>query len=302
MGQQPGIHPYDFRRPDRLSKDQLNLLSGLFNAFCRHLAPELGGLLRTPVRLAVMGIDQSPYEDVMVKVPPMARIAVLQAADLGGWVVVVLPVKEAGILADLMLGGDGKMEGPLRPMGETEQLVLERLFALWPEHLRTAWSHVAKIDITLDRLEGGLEFVQLASPQETIVTAYVALEGLGDPIPFDVLMLHTGLQPYLARLHSATWSAGARQMPHRDRDLVERSVREAKLPVTVQIEGLPLGLSDLATISTGDVIPLGHPCSRPLVLSTGDREIALGQLGAVGNRLAIQIVGAPVSGAQEDMP
>jgi len=235
--------------------------------------------------------------------PPFVCAAVLHVAELGGWVVAVLPAASGAVLADLMLGGRGEMVGPERPMGETEQLVLERVFALWPDHLRSAWHPVAELEVSLDRLEGSLEFVQLASAQETVVTVHLALEGVGDkPMAIDVLLLHTGLQPHLARLRSATWAASSRQqvVTHRGRELVRRALVEATLPLSVTIEGLPLGFAELATLSVGDVIPLGHPCSRPLPLSIEGRQLAVGQLGAVGTRMAVQIVAGESPHFQEE--
>jgi flagellar motor switch protein FliM len=296
------IRAYDFRRPDRLGKEQLTMLAGMFNAFGRFVAPEIGGLLRTSVRLSVSGIDQQSYEEILQKMPPFVCAAVLHVAELGGWVVAVLPAASGAILADLMLGGRGEMVGPERPMGETEQLVLERVFALWPDHLRSAWHPVAELEVSLDRLEGSLEFVQLASAQETVVVVHLVLEGVGDPVTIDVLLLHTGLQPHLARLRSATWAASSRQqvVTHRGRELVRRALVEAALPLSVTIEGLPLGFAELATLSVGDVIPLGHPCSRPLPLSIEGRQLAVGQLGAVGTRMAVQIVAGESPHFQEE--
>jgi len=295
------VRDYDFRRPDRLGKEQLAMLAGMFNAFGRFVAPEIGGLLRTSVRLTVSGIDQSSYEEILQKMPPFVCAAVLHAAELGGWIVAVLPAQKGAVLADLMLGGSGEMVGPERPMGETEQLVLERVFALWPDHLRSAWHPVAELEVSLDRLEGSLEFVQLASAQETIVTVHLALEGLGDPVAIDVLLLHTGLQPHLARLRSAPWATGTRQQAtQRGRELVRRALVEAALPLSVTIEGLPLGFAELATLSVGDVIPLGHPCTRPLPLSIEGRQLAVGQLGAVGTRMAVQVVAGEFPHFQEE--
>jgi len=292
--------PYDFRRPDRLGKEQLAVLSGLFNAFGRFLAPEIGGLLRSSVRISVTGVDQQVYEEMLQRVPPLVCVALLQSADLGGWVAALVPSKSAGILADLMLGGSGDVTGPPRPMGETEQLVLERLFALWPGHLKSAWSPVAALEVTMDRVEGSLEFLQLASAQETVVTVHLALEGAGDPIPIDVLLLHTGLQPHLARARSMTWTTTGRPAQSRGHDVMRRVLMDASLPVKVKIEGMPLGLADLATLTVGDVIPLGHPCTRPLPITIGDRELAVGQLGAVGNRLAVQVVASVTPHPQEE--
>jgi flagellar motor switch protein FliM len=44
-------------------------------------------------------------------------------------------------------------------------------------------------------------------------------------------------------------------------------------------------------VQPDDVIPLGVPLGRPLPLVVGGREVARCRLGAVGMKVAVQIVG-----------
>jgi flagellar motor switch protein FliM len=204
---QRAVRPYDFRRPDRLSKEQLGVLEGLFNAFGRFLAQPLGVLLRASCRVRVARVDQHVYEELAAQLPAVGCVAVFRSPQLGGRLVVLMSFEDASFLTDLMLGGEGAQEPPGRVLGETDRLVLERFFALWPDHLRTAWRAVSDIEVSLGAVEGSLEFVQVASPQETVVMITVVVEGLLRPVEADVLLLHTGLQPVLSRLRPGAWAA-----------------------------------------------------------------------------------------------
>jgi flagellar motor switch protein FliM len=285
-----GIRTYDFRRPDRLSKEQLGALSRVFDSFGRFLAPEMSGFLRAPARMGVTGVDQQVYEDLIGLVPPTACMAVFHAGQLGGRVVALMSNEDATFVTDLMLGGRGEGLATGRPLGETDRLVLERLFALWPDALRTAWSPLAEVDVAFEAVEGSLEFVQLASAQETVVTVHMAIGGLSRPVAVDILLLHTGLQPLMARLHSAGWPAAGRARARRVRDAVQRTLLDTPLRLRVRIEGLPLGVLDLATLRPGDVVSLGRPIERPLTLWAGNRPLGWCRLGAVGSRVAVQTV------------
>jgi flagellar motor switch protein FliM len=286
------IRAYDFRRPDRLSKEQLERLSAAFGTFGRLLSPSVGMLLRTPVRTTVEGSDQTLYEDFIRQVPPTACVALFHTPQLGGRVVVLMSLADAALVTDLMLGGRGEGTETGRPLGETDRLVLERFFAMWPDHLRTTWQPITNIEIVLEAVHGSTEFIQLASGKETVIVMHLAIAGLPRPVTADLLLLHVGLQPVLSRLGASAFSGGLPGSA-KAREIVRRAVLEVPLDARVRIDGLPIGIKELATVSPGDVISLGAPMARPLGLWVGDRELAACRLGAVGTRLAVQVVGTP---------
>ena len=56
---------YDFRRPDKFSKDQLRTLQITHETFARLLASSLSGYLRTMVHIDLISVEQVPYDEYM---------------------------------------------------------------------------------------------------------------------------------------------------------------------------------------------------------------------------------------------
>ena len=48
----PKIRPYDFKRPERISKDQMRAMQQLHETFARNFGAALSGFLRTIVEVA----------------------------------------------------------------------------------------------------------------------------------------------------------------------------------------------------------------------------------------------------------
>ncbi|MHB8733300.1 MAG: flagellar motor switch protein FliM [bacterium] len=291
------IRSYDFRRPDRLSKEQLERLSGAFSTFGRLLSPSMGLLMRTPVRTTVEGADQQLYEEFIRGVPPTACVGLFHATQLGGRMVVLMNLADAALITDLMLGGRGEVAESGRPLGETDRLVLERFFALWPDHLRTTWQPITRLDIVLETVHGSTEFIQLASGKETVIVLHLSIAGLPRPVTADVLLLHVGLQPLLSRLSASAFPSPGMPGTTKAREIVRRAVLEVPVEARVRIDGMPIGIRELATVSPGDVISLGAPIARPLGMWVGDQEIAACRLGAVGTRMAVQVIATQVDEA-----
>ena len=55
------IAVYDFKRPERVSKEQMRALQALHEGFSRELGANLSGMLRTIVEVKLISVDQLTY-------------------------------------------------------------------------------------------------------------------------------------------------------------------------------------------------------------------------------------------------
>ncbi|MFS8665804.1 MAG: hypothetical protein LOD84_09055, partial [Limnochordales bacterium] len=55
----PTVKRYDFRRPDKFSKDQLRTLQIIHESFARGMATHLSGYMRTMVEGEVLSVSQT---------------------------------------------------------------------------------------------------------------------------------------------------------------------------------------------------------------------------------------------------
>src|SRR5262245_7338325 len=65
-GRDPSRHhitPYDFKRPERVSKDQMRALEGLHESFAGSIGASLSGFLRTIVEIRVASCEQLTYSE-----------------------------------------------------------------------------------------------------------------------------------------------------------------------------------------------------------------------------------------------
>ena len=60
---QRDVNPYDFKRPERVSKDQMRTLEAIHEVFARYLGASLSGFLRTIIEVRVATIEQLPYSE-----------------------------------------------------------------------------------------------------------------------------------------------------------------------------------------------------------------------------------------------
>ena len=75
---------YDFKRPERVSKDQMRALEGLHEGFARNLGAALSGYLRTIIEVSVAHIEQLTYSEFIHSLPNPTCFNLLRSDQLDG--------------------------------------------------------------------------------------------------------------------------------------------------------------------------------------------------------------------------
>ena len=71
------IKIYDFRRPDKFSKEQIRTVSNMHETFARLTTTSLSAQLRTLVHVHVASVDQLTYEEFIRSIPTPTTLAVI---------------------------------------------------------------------------------------------------------------------------------------------------------------------------------------------------------------------------------
>ena len=83
-GKEPEIRSYDFKRPERVSKDQMMAFTGLHERFARNFGAALSGYLRTIIEVKVKTTEQLTYAEFTYSLPVPTLFCLLSTAPLEG--------------------------------------------------------------------------------------------------------------------------------------------------------------------------------------------------------------------------
>ncbi|RYD03107.1 hypothetical protein N752_22100 [Desulforamulus aquiferis] len=75
---------YDFRRPNKFTKEQLRTLQVLHEGYARLLSNFLSGYLRTNISIEVASIGQFTYEEFVNSVPSPTVMTIFSLSPLKG--------------------------------------------------------------------------------------------------------------------------------------------------------------------------------------------------------------------------
>ncbi|MCK5271263.1 MAG: hypothetical protein KAJ52_01755, partial [Sedimentisphaerales bacterium] len=74
---QPEINNYDFKRPERVSKDQMLAFEGLHERFARNFGAALSGYLRTIIEVKVRSTEQLTFAEFTYSLPSPTSFSLL---------------------------------------------------------------------------------------------------------------------------------------------------------------------------------------------------------------------------------
>ena len=100
------VKVYDFKRPDKFSKDQLRTVSIMHETFTRLTMTSLSVQLRWPVLMHVASVDQMTYQEFVRSLPNPTTMGVVQMSPLKGSAILEIDPQPTQAVIDRVLGGE----------------------------------------------------------------------------------------------------------------------------------------------------------------------------------------------------
>ncbi|MCS6919915.1 MAG: flagellar motor switch protein FliM [Fimbriimonadales bacterium] len=279
---------YDFRRPDKFSRDQLRTLQMVFETFARLCSTNLATYLRVPIHIELISLEQIPYEDYLRSLKQSAFI-VFSAPPLSGEAVLEMEYALVFTMLDRLLGGVGK---PIERNAFTEiekPLVIalgERMLMAY----RSAWESILQVDPKIETLETSAQFVQIAPPSDIVITVLMEARIGERRDAMSMCVPHMVIKPITPRLSSQNWvsSAGKRTTPILRQALTQHLYRTT-ITCHARLGKTRMRLSELLQLKVGDTIQLNTPYNGKIDLLVENRVKYRGKPAVRNRKLVVAI-------------
>ena len=275
------ISPYDFKRPERVSKDQMRTLEAIHDGFARNFGASLSGFLRTIVEVRVATIEQLTYSEFIHSLPNPTNFNLLRADPLEGQLCLEISPLIVYPIIDRLLGGSSSaLFIPQRPMTLIELRLIRRITDRALTCLTEVWSEMVPVKFSINEVESNPHLVQIVAPNEVVVV--VGFEVKMEPrtgtlslcFPFNVI------EPVMAKLASQGWLAYQRPVAMKNvRDAIEESIHPAEVNLTAYLAETTITVDDLINLRPGDILRTTKPASSDLTLQIEGRSKFRGRLG-----------------------
>ncbi|ARF15326.1 MULTISPECIES: flagellar motor switch protein FliM [Sporosarcina] len=295
------VRVYDFKRALRFSKDQIRSLTRIHENFARLLTTYFSAQLRTYVQINVMSVDQIPFEEFISSIPNMTLINIFDVSPLEGNILMEVNPNVAYSMLERLMGGFGSSSGKAENMTEIETKILTNLFERSFDSLREAWSGLIDIDPYLTEMEVNPQFLQMISPNETVVViSFNIMIGESSGM-INMCIPHIVLEPIIPNLSVQYWMQTNKKEPTAEQSIeLERRIKNASLPIVADLGKGQISIEDFLHLQLGDVISLDTSIEEPLTIRIGEKPKFTAQPGKLRNRMAVQILEILNTGEDND--
>lgn len=298
--QPPRIKPYDFKRPDKFSKDQIRTLDMLHENFARFLNTYLAMHLRTIVHLDLVSVDQLSYEDFIQSVPNPSVISIFQMQPLKGNAILEINPNIVFAIIDRLFGGPGLPPVKSRPLTDIETAIVKRVIGKMLESLQEAWKQVTEFEPKLEGFETNPQFTQIVPPNDIVAVVTIQAKiGQAEGL-INLCLPHLVLEPIIPKLTTSYWIATGSRSSVESATAVQRKLEKTQVPLIVELGQLSLAMGELINLGKGDVLQLDTNVNSELKLLVGPNRKFTCKPGLSGKRLAIQITSKVAEGDDVD--
>lgn len=283
--------PFDFRRPNKFSRDHIRAFQIVHETFARQLSTVFATTLRAVAQVTLGNVEQVTYDEYIRSLPNPSYLTILSLNPLPGAAVLQLPLPIAFAAVDRLLGGTGEALSPKRPLTEIESNIMRSLMERALRELEYAYETLVRVEAEIVQQEFNPQFAQVAAPSDmaisiTFETRIGEKRGMSSLcIPYDTM------QPVLESLASQQLFA---DRTGRDPELwshqLDQAIHEVPVELRVSFREVLLASTDIIGLRVGDVIPLEHHVDEPLTVSVDDVPCYRAVTGRRGKRLACLIV------------
>ena len=298
---QKKVKTYDFKRPDKFSKDQIRTLYMLHENFARLLNTYLSTSLRTMVNVEVASVEQLTYQEFVQSMANPSVIGVLAVPPLKGNIIMEVDTIIAFSIIDRVFGGQGEATAKPSVLTEIEETVMRKMLAKAMDNLRDAWENVAKFNPKLEIIESNPQFTQIVPPSDMVVIVTLKIT-IGSVEGFmNICIPYLVLEPIMSKLTTSFWvAASVVKEDHPEQvEILERKIAKTRVPMVIELGSIHISIREFLMLGFGDVLQLDTRVKDELKCRIGSKAKFYCRPGTFGKRAAVQITRIASEGDEE---
>jgi flagellar motor switch protein FliM len=288
----PDVSIYDFKRPERVSSDQIRSMEMLHEVLARKLSASLAAYLRTIIEVKLASVEQLTFQEFIMSLPNPTCFNLMNCDPLDGQMVLEInPSIVFPIIDKLLGGGSSEVHLPEREMSQIEHRLIARITEMVLELLHEIWVPIMDIDFAISATESNPQLMQIVPPNEVVILVCFELRMnessgmLNLCIPFPVI------EPIMGNFSTInTWfsyrKAGTEEESFQN---MQEGIDMAPLDVVGYIAETTIKLNQFLKLKPGDLLMTRKQADDPLLLTINGKPKFLGKPGQIKRKKAFLI-------------
>ncbi len=275
-GANDGIAPYNFRRPDRVSKEQLRSLHFLHDRFAKNLGTSMSAFLRAMTNVTMLSVEQFTYGEFLMSLPDPTAFYSVAMPPLDGVGALEVNPSIAFAMVDRMLGGTGDSPAPNRALTEIEQNVMDSVVKLLLEHLTETWRAITDVRFRIQGRETRPQMLQVTGLNEGVILLAFDI-AISEARGMLSLAIPAAAIETMEEKVAEGWNRTRRQASPAEMARLQVNLGRVPLSVKTQLE-TRMTAREVLALRPGDIVAMPQPATAPVEIHVGGVQRYTGRL------------------------
>ncbi len=282
---------YNFRRPDKFSKDNLRALRDIHREFSKAISLVLSGYLRMRVEIEIVSVDQLTYEEFVRSMPSPISVGVFEFEPLSGQVLLGISFEVISCIVNRMLGGVGNIENQTRELTDIEKALAKKVINIIIKSLEDSWNTIIPVTGKFISLDDNYQSIQAATAGEIValLTFEVQISGKHFGL-FSLCFPYPVLETVLGHLSTQHIFQTKGLVASNDERLKMISkINTSNVDLRVQFGQCSITLDDFLQLSEGDIIKLDNKVQDDLIVKVNGEKKFFARPGTLKDKICVKI-------------
>ncbi len=282
---------YNFRRPDKFSKDNLKALRDIHREFSKQISLILTGYLRMKIDIETVSVDQLTYEEFVRSMPSPITVGVFEFEPLPGQILLGISFEVMFSIVDRMLGGNGTFEGKNKELTDVEKALAKKIINVIINTLKDAWNTIIPVNCKFISLDDGYQSIQVATSGEIValLTFEVQIGGKHYGL-FSLCLAYSVLESVLGHLSAQhIFQVKGLVATNDERQKMITKLNTSPVDVRVQFGSCDITMEDFLQLNVGDIIKLDNKVTDDLIVQVNGKKKFFARPGTIKNNICVKI-------------
>ena len=280
---------YDFKRPNRVSKEQLRAIKGIHDKLARNLASQISSVMRSIVEIRLHSVDQMTYGEFLRSLPSPTSFNVFSIKPLDGNCVLEINPSIAFPMIDRLLGGNGEGFETSRELTDIEVNLLDAILRMMMQRLKESWSMITDMYPNVEAKESSPNVVQIVSQNEIVIMVVMEIIVGNSSGMINICYPVIYLEPILSRLANRDIMLGETSAKKSRNKELKTLIGRAEVLYEAILGKSVVSVNEFLNLKEGDILRLDRSANDKAIVTIDKKEVFLAEVGLHRFRKSIRI-------------
>ena len=285
------VKVYDFRSPQKFSKDHIRTLELIHANFARIISNYLTAQVRVNVKVRIETVEQITYEEFIHSVQNPTIMTLFKMPPLTGTILFESNPQFAFQVIDIMLGGTGDRPIVSKEFSDIDKKIMMQLTSGMIDNLKLAWEDILEVDTEVEGIETNPAINQTLAPNEPVALINFSVEIGKSNTYLNLCIPYLSLEKVLDKLVVQYWFKNeAEEKYDESKHKLENGLNPVEVNLSAELGKASLTVDDFLKLGKGDIIKLDNKCTNPIKLYVEDQEYYYAKPGIVGKNIGVAVL------------